>query len=221
MVELGPRLFEFLNAHQHVGTKAPVVYGVEGRSAAEIADIEAELGFRLPEDAIYLLRNVRDVDGVLFPSASYKRHYLRHGFHVRRGIEFDIEHGFWMERWGERPETLPAQIEVFRNDFRSWPKLIPLGRYLPVEPCQAGNPVFSIVQTDTIYYGFDLADYLVREFVRRRVRGKRYEDVRRIDVWSDMVDGYASMWPYTEDPSIIEAELAAALAMNTGRTEST
>jgi hypothetical protein len=35
---------------------------------------------------------------------------------------------------------------------------------MPDEPHLPGNPVFSVHQTDIIYYGFDLADYLRHEF---------------------------------------------------------
>jgi len=44
---------------------------------------------------------------------------------------------------------------------------------MPAEPHQTENPVFSIHQADIICYGFDLADYLRREFnlEGRRVGG--------------------------------------------------
>ena len=50
--------------------------------------------------------------------------------------------------------------------FRRSPKLIPVysHRMMPDEPQAAGNPVFSVHQTDIIYYGSDLADYLRHEF---------------------------------------------------------
>jgi hypothetical protein len=46
------------------------------------------------------------------------------------------------------------------------PPLVPLysHRFIPAEPTLVGNPVFSIVQTDVIYYGMDLADYLHAQF---------------------------------------------------------
>jgi hypothetical protein len=38
------------------------------------------------------------------------------------------------------------------------------GRYIPAEPNESRNPVFSVHQTDIIHYGNDLADYFQREF---------------------------------------------------------
>lgn len=49
-----------------------------------------------------------------------------------------------------------------------------------------GNPVFSIVQTDIIYYGTDLADYLHAEFGVPR-RAWAATDARVIRFWSDFV----------------------------------
>jgi hypothetical protein len=37
-------------------------------------------------------------------------------------------------------------------------------RYLLAEPCQAGNPVLSIYQSDIIVYSGNLHDYFLMEF---------------------------------------------------------
>jgi hypothetical protein len=49
--------------------------------------------------------------------------------------------------------------------FAAAPRLIPLDghRYLPETPHERGNPVFSVYQSDVIYYGADLADWVRRE----------------------------------------------------------
>ena len=66
------------------------------------------------------------------------------------------------------------------------PRLIPLvsHRYLPETPRVAGNPVFSVRQSDVICYGADLADYFEREFVAPR----RPPPVthRYVPFWSDL-----------------------------------
>ena len=48
-----------------------------------------------------------------------------------------------------------------------------------------GNPVFSLHQTDIIYYGVDLRDYLIHEFFAREDVGvwPIPETVRRIRFW--------------------------------------
>jgi hypothetical protein len=64
------------------------------------------------------------------------------------------------------------------------PKLIPvfLHRMMPDEPRKAGNPVFSVHQTDIIYYGHDLPDYLRQEFQVARW-WTRPSEPRRIRFW--------------------------------------
>ncbi len=57
---------------------------------------------------------------------------------------------------------------------------------MPDRPCEAGNPVYSTVQTDTICYGFDLAGYLSKEFGVPRPAWAA--DVPRpIEFWDDMM----------------------------------
>jgi hypothetical protein len=40
-------------------------------------------------------------------------------------------------------------------------------RYMPASACAAGNPVFSVMQTDIVSYGNTLTDYFIREFAIR------------------------------------------------------
>ena len=62
-MELGPELFQLLNSRQLVGNQLPIIYGARGVSSEQIASIEAQLGFRMPDDFAYLLRNVQDRAG--------------------------------------------------------------------------------------------------------------------------------------------------------------
>jgi hypothetical protein len=48
-------------------------------------------------------------------------------------------------------------------------------RYLPSEPLLGGNPVFSVHQTDIIFYGCDLRDYVWNEFAPQDERWKRFQ----------------------------------------------
>ncbi len=85
-----------------------------------------------------------------------------------RGILFDIEHNnFWTtELWGELPDTLQQKLSVATDKIKSSPRLIPIfaHRYISSEPHENDNPVYSVHQTDIIYYGYDLATYLANEF---------------------------------------------------------
>jgi hypothetical protein len=192
-MELGPELFDLLNTKQQVGNKIPVVYGAGGLSSNEITPIETQLGFRVPDDFAYLLQNIQDSSGVLFPWSNFdKRRYDDIIRWVLHGIEFDIEKsGLWLERWGKRPAALSAALDIARRDFETWPKLLPIygHRFLAAEPCRSGNPVFSIMQTDIIYYGADLPHYLLNEFVDRDYAlHTDAQKIRKIDVWSDFAE---------------------------------
>lgn len=193
MLSLGPSLFDLLNAEQHVGNKKRVVYGKGGMQAYEVENVESQLGFRLPADFKYLLMNMRDDGGVFFPWAKFSRYEYDETINwILGGIEFDVENNvFWLDdRWGARPEDVRARKEIVRRDFASWPKLVPVcgHRFLAAEPCQPGNPVFSIMQTDVIYYGANLAHYLVHEFIPGEDHAAHTSDltIRQIDVWAEL-----------------------------------
>ena len=106
------------------------------------------------------------------------------------GISFDIEYnGFWWPEWGKRPADLEAALDIARRALTSAPTLIPIDghRFLPAEPCQAGNPVLSVYQTDVIYYGIDLRNYLAVEFARAERVSSPAREPRPVPFWSDLV----------------------------------
>lgn len=102
---------------------------------------------------------------------------------------FDIEHdSFWLPAWGPKPGTSEAAQAMARRAVRAAPFLIPVfsHRYLPASPCEAGNPVFSVYQTDIIYYGFDLPSYLSAEFEVPNPYPVP-ESPKEIEFWSELV----------------------------------
>lgn len=82
------------------------------------------------------------------------------------GVLFDVKQGFWYPGWGERPEGRREAVRLAEMRLRDVPQLVPVysHRYLPGIADQSGHPVLSVHQTDIVYYGNDLADYLHREF---------------------------------------------------------
>jgi hypothetical protein len=120
------------------------------------------------------------------------------------GIQFDVEHAdVWRPDWGPRPATVEARAQRVQELVEAAPRLIPVHshRYLLAEPCQAGNPVFSIVQTDIIVYGADLRGYFLDEFAdllgldqdatRRDVNiatQARYHEFMAIPFWWDLLE---------------------------------
>ena len=166
----------------------------DGLSEAETQRIEATFGFRFPPDLRQVLQHVLPVSGpppretalvshdgqtweqvdvihskITFPD-------WRNGPHDELeymldrpadGICFDIEHNdFWMQEWGPRSPELADCLTLARAELAKVPTLIPVWahRYIPSEPQCPGNPVFSVMQTDIIYYGSDLAWYFYNEF---------------------------------------------------------
>jgi hypothetical protein len=106
-------------------------------------------------------------------------------------MAFDIEQNtFWLEAWGQRPPELSEAIELARAKVTQAPTLIPIfsHRYLPAEPMLSGNPVFSVYQTDIIYYGDDLGTYLRCEFEALAYVDAVHPGMRKIRFWSDLVE---------------------------------
>lgn len=164
---------ELQNAPYQFGVIEPEssVYRVDfdaGLTNEEVANCEKRFKFRFPPDLREFLQTGIP-RGPQFPDwRSGDEAVLRDWLdRPRQGVLFDVEHnGFWLDEWGIRPETPAAAIDTASTQILSAPKLIPVysHRMLPDEPHLRGNPVLSIHQTDIIYYGFDLADYLRHEF---------------------------------------------------------
>jgi hypothetical protein len=137
----------------------------EGYTQAELDAAQEKYGLIFPPDLVASFRDRRPVLGYDWRSDDPEiRAMLKWPL---EGLLFDVEHnGLWEPEWGRRPSSEGERAEVVTKVVGDAPKLIPLvsHRYLPEEPHEVGNPVFSVVQSDVIYYGADLADYFEREF---------------------------------------------------------
>jgi len=107
---------------------------------------------------------------------------------------FDIENNvFWPDSWGAKPASLTEAFEIAKQKIETAPKLIPVfgHRYLPDRPSLEGNPVFSVYQTDIIYYGSNLWNYFENEFSDYFGTARYHisDPLRPIEFWSDYVDG--------------------------------
>jgi hypothetical protein len=83
------------------------------------------------------------------------------------GMLFDVENNdFWPQSWGLRPSPIDEALRIAEAEYRKWPTLVPLysHRYMPAAPSESGAPVFSVYQTDVIYYGENLLSYVKTEF---------------------------------------------------------
>ncbi|MGA5139905.1 hypothetical protein [Streptomyces azureus] len=153
-----------------------------GLSDAEFARIEREYGFEFADDHRAFLSaglpvNLPPEEGQTWsePWPDWRNaapDRLRgHLGWPTEGVLLSIEHnGFWHEGWGERPADGAAAMAAARHHLAEAPVLVPVyaHRYLPAGRGSHGHPVLSMWQTDIIYYGSDLVDYVHREFDEAR-----------------------------------------------------
>lgn len=109
---------------------------------------------------------------------------------IYEGIYFDIENNvFWSNEWGEKPSNLQEAFSIAKQKIDQAPKLIPLNghRYIPQSPNERNNPVFSVYQTDIIYYGSNLWNYLENEYYYYfgKPSYKLTEPIKQIEFWSE------------------------------------
>lgn len=139
----------------------------EGLSDAEIYCVEKTYAFEFPPDLRAFLQTALPF-GPRFPNWRFPEDTsIRKQFDFPlQGILFDVEHGVWLPEWGQRPEQVADAKALVEKLVKKAPRLIPVygHRMIPDRPSLAGNPILSVYQTDIIYYGFDLDDYLRHEF---------------------------------------------------------
>jgi len=138
-----------------------------GLQPEELDEVEDRYGFVFSPDHRRLLARVQ-------PAGDRWLHWTRDSEDSirsrldwpRDGVLFDVEHDvFWPVGWGVRPSNAAARRAIVTERVGQWPTLVPLfaHRYMPAAPAGPGAPVFSVWQTDVIFYGADLLDYLRHE----------------------------------------------------------
>ena len=171
----------------------------DGLSSEEMRDIENEFSFSFPDDLAEFLSIALPVSDRFPDWRNGARDDLRKWLDVPyAGIVFDVENNnFWLPEWGDRPDNLEQTKQVVRKLIDNAPTLIPIyaHRMIPDRPNHSGNPVFSVHQTDIIYYGCDLRDYFVHEFFSRSGMGVwpiATETTRKIEFWN--LERFATRW---------------------------
>lgn len=159
-----------------------------GYSQSELDAAQERFGLRFPPDLAALLRDRRVPGG---PDWTGDEESIRRMLAwPLEGLLFDVEkNGLWWPEWGDRPSVEPERAEIVTAVVAAAPKLIPIysHRYIPEDPNEPGNPVFSVSQSDIIVYGSDLQDYFEHEFSRPQ-RFWAVTDAKRIRFWSDAVE---------------------------------
>jgi len=95
-----------------------------------------------------------------------------------------------------------------QSTFADAPKLIPRVRlrYIPDEPHESGNPIFSVMASDIIHYGANLIHWLERE--RGGLQGKvnPWPPIKEIRFWGQAVR-YGN-----DEGSTVRHQIGAAIA---------
>ncbi|HEX8834106.1 MAG TPA: hypothetical protein VF719_07890 [Abditibacteriaceae bacterium] len=175
----------------------------DGLSAAEIEAVESKFNFVFPPDLKMFLQTALPVSiptdqWDCFPnwrSGDESQLWDRLNWPYE-GMCFDIKNNvFWMDDWGVRPSSDEEACAIAREKVIQAPTLIPIfsHRYMAATPCLEGNPVYSVVQTDIIYYGLDLPSYLANEFGISNPYAEPKKP-KRIDFWSYLPDMWIPEW---------------------------
>lgn len=107
-------------------------------------------------------------------------------------VIFDVQNAdFWPASWGERPADQGRPEREARTHLASVPRLVPLfsHRYIAADSDFEPSPVFSVYQTDVIYYGDNLADWVAHEF---NAPPPYASDPTHVPFWSDLADGLSA-----------------------------
>ncbi|MGL4942126.1 MAG: hypothetical protein ACRC46_02920 [Thermoguttaceae bacterium] len=172
-----------------------------GLTDGEVRAVEERFLFRFPPDLRQLLQMALPVSERFYhwrsalADAKIAEQIEKMFDWPRDGILFDVEHNnFWIRHdvpgilaWEPKPTTLEKQLETASQHLSSYVKLIPIysHRYIPAEPFEEGNPVFSVYQADIICYGDSLENYFRNEFWHSRSRRKLSKNIKHIPFWSD------------------------------------
>ncbi len=180
--------------YQSTLERAGVVFQ-PGLTGLEVQQIEQRYAFRFPPDYRAFLMHALPISHHFINWRNAAENFILDKLAwPSDGICFDIEHNhFWLETWGARPAQLAEALAIARQAIHSAPTLIPIAghRYIPDQPSTAGNPVFSVYQTDIIYYGQTLFEYFENEFGYYFFGQDRYqitEPIKPIAFWSYLVD---------------------------------
>ena len=152
-----------------------------GLTDAEFSRVEHEYGFEFADDhraflaaGLPLNTPIPQVEGVYHSHAKPWPDWregspeeLREALAwPAQGVLSDVEHGYWHDTWGARPDDAAEALHTAEEHLATVPRLIPIygHRYLPSGRTTHGHPVLSMWQTDIICYGTDLVDYIHQEF---------------------------------------------------------
>jgi hypothetical protein len=105
------------------------------------------------------------------------------------GVLWDAHHNdFWPKAWGRKPKNASELDAAILKQLAHVPRLIPLlgHRFMAAGPSQGSAPVFSVYQTDVVYYGENLPSYVAHEL--GIPKGYATGIHRKIPFWSNLAE---------------------------------
>lgn len=144
-----------------------------GLTNAQLAAFEQVVGAQLPfELGLLLVMGVPDGDRWWRWDENPAAEWHRWLDQLHGGVLFDVEHnGLWLHSWGAPPASVEERLSTVQSMLDAAPPLVPVRghRCMPVVPVVPGDeprsiPVYSIVQTDIVIYGDDLAGWFHKQF---------------------------------------------------------
>ncbi len=164
-----------------------------GLSEAEFDWIEREYQLTFPLPLREFVSEALPVSGNFYNWRSRSDDNMQH---IRdmlnwplEGILFDVEHnGFWYKPWGDRPLDIEEAKRVCIKEFAKVPQLIPVYShcYMPSVFGVGELPVYSVYQTDIIYYGENLRSYFEVEFFGKSQTDIDFSSISNVPFWGDI-----------------------------------
>jgi hypothetical protein len=163
--------------------------GLDDRQIAQISEV---FGVHVPDELVLFLRAgvptspkwARWTDGARSVLRSTREW-------IDRAFAFDIEQGqYWHPLFGVRPPSLHDAVGQALAVVRAAPPLIPIYAHRFITTHERAEPraVLSVWQAvDSIFYGYDLAEYFAREFRINRPNWAA-RDAPPVPVWEDLFD---------------------------------
>lgn len=166
----------------------------EGMSLPEITEIEKRFRITFPTELVQLYSIGLPVSDGFYDWRNSNEGNVRQIKEVinmpLQGLIFDLKsNNFWCDKFGEKPESIEDARNVLIEHYKRAPQMIPIygHRYMPFFPNETNIPVFSIMQSDIIYYGMDLVSYLEIEFGFKQHGELIQAKIRYVDFWSDLL----------------------------------
>jgi len=175
-----------------------------GMTVEQIKDVEESYDIKFPPDHSAFLNILHTIHTRQKDNENpFFFNWLEDEAIVRMKLSFPCEtiakDSIWLNDWGVKPHSIEAIRDRFNEWYKKAPQLIPVfgHRYLVSQPYKAGNPVLSVMGSDTIIYGWNLKEYLICEFaaympdtmfIKRRDKEDGFEYSGYIDEIQDLFD---------------------------------